>query len=170
LPRGWSRKMAMYYSQNGKLRDGEPWAQRDRHNDFVEIRYGGGNSKHRFTPSQWIQLHLDAFGFFKRVVETPFEGETVIVAHMGPASSVEPGMHSWLYGSSDIEALCRGPNAPSYFLHGHVHKSFDYVLGNTRVVSNPRGYPAPGGKRENPHFDPGLVLEIGRNFTPTMRI
>ncbi len=26
-------------------------------------------------------------------------------------------------------------------MHGHVHDSFDYLVGACRVVANPRGYP-----------------------------
>ncbi len=50
---------------------------------------------------------------------------------------------------------------PQLWLHGHVHDSFDYALGRTRVVANPRGY-APGGKVENARFDPSLVIEVAR--------
>lgn len=169
LPPGWSRKMAMYYSQNGRLRD-DRWSLRDKHNDFIEIRTGAGNSDHRFTPSQWLKLHDESFGFFSRVLETPYDGETVCVSHMGPASSVEPGMHAWLYGSKDIETLMRGPNAPSFWLHGHVHKSLDYSIGGTRVVCNPRGYALANGMRENPNFDPTLVVQIEPRQSLTMKI
>jgi hypothetical protein len=171
LPAGWTRKMAMYFSQNGRLPDAEHWSARDRHNDFVEIRMGAGNSKHRFTPSQSLALHNESFEFFKRVLETPFAGETVCISHMGPASSVvDMSAHCWLYGSTDIEDLMRGPNAPALWLHGHVHSSFDYELAGTRVICNPRGYPMQDGSRENPHFDPTLTIEVGQALTPAMRI
>ena len=170
LPPGWSRKMAMYFSQNGRLRD-DRWSLRDKHNDFIEIRTGAGNSDHRLTPSQWLKLHDESFGFFSRVLETPYDGETVCVSHMGPASSVDPGMHAWLYGSKDIETLMTGPNAPSFWLHGHVHKSLDYSIGGcTRVICNPRGYALENGMRENPDFDPTLVVEIGPRQSLTMNI
>jgi len=29
---------------------------------------------------------------------------------------------------------------PKYWIHGHMHTPVDYMIGNTRVVSNPRGY------------------------------
>lgn len=29
---------------------------------------------------------------------------------------------------------------PNIWLHGHTHYSFDYMIGNTRVYCNPRGY------------------------------
>jgi 3',5'-cyclic AMP phosphodiesterase CpdA len=173
LPHGWSRKMTMHYDQKGMLPDEREYggSRRDRHNDFSEIRYGAGNSRHRLTPSQWLQLHAESYAFLERTLTTPFDGPTVVVTHMGPASSVtnRGAIHSWLYGSTDFEALCRGPNAPDYWLHGHVHTSHDYMLGSTRVVCNPRGYPdprAPSGC-ENPNFDPELVLEIGPSLLPT---
>jgi Icc-related predicted phosphoesterase len=31
--------------------------------------------------------------------------------------------------------------SPVMWLHGHTHKACDYVVGNTRVVCNPHGYP-----------------------------
>jgi len=40
-----------------------------------------------------------------------------------------------------------------------VHDSFDYRVGKTRVVANPRGY-AKGGVTENRYFDPRLILEV----------
>jgi 3',5'-cyclic AMP phosphodiesterase CpdA len=176
LPDRWSRKMAMYYSQNGRLPDEREYggSRRDRHNDFSEIRYGAGNSRHRLTPAQWLQLHAESYAFIESALAQPFDdGPTVLVTHMGPASSVSNrGMNSWLYGSRDLEALCAGPNGPDFFFHGHVHESFDYMLGDRcRVVCNPRGYPDrnhPSG-RENPSFDPHLILEIGPDLdlTPT---
>jgi len=50
-------------------------------------------------------------------------------------------------------------------LHGHVHRSLDYTIGNTRVVCNPKGY-----ANENPHFDPAMIVEVGEDYTPTMRM
>lgn len=39
--------------------------------------------------------------------------------------------------------------------HGHTHHTFDYAIGDTRIVCNPHGYPG-----EKSGFDPGLVVEI----------
>jgi Icc-related predicted phosphoesterase len=44
---------------------------------------------------------------------------------------------------------------PHLWVHGHVHQSFDYLVGATRVICNPHGY----GK-ENLRFDPALAVEI----------
>jgi hypothetical protein len=30
---------------------------------------------------------------------------------------------------------------PRLWVHGHTHESFDYMIGSTRVICHPRGYP-----------------------------
>ena len=47
---------------------------------------------------------------------------------------------------------------PKLWVHGHMHNTFDYTVGDTRIVTNPRGYVM--GERENQTFNPELVIEI----------
>jgi Icc-related predicted phosphoesterase len=44
---------------------------------------------------------------------------------------------------------------PRLWIHGHTHTSFDYMIGDTRVVANPHGYPG-----ENEEFNPSVIVEI----------
>jgi 2',3'-cyclic-nucleotide 2'-phosphodiesterase (5'-nucleotidase family) len=46
---------------------------------------------------------------------------------------------------------------PDLWFHGHTHTNFDYMVGDTRIVCNPRGY---AGHELNPDFDPELVIEV----------
>jgi predicted phosphodiesterase len=46
-----------------------------------------------------------------------------------------------------------------YAHHGHSHYSFDYMIGDTHVITNPRGYNQKGTD-ENSRFDASLVLEV----------
>jgi Icc-related predicted phosphoesterase len=41
------------------------------------------------------------------------------------------------------------------WIHGHMHANNDYMVGETRVMSNPRGY-----NDENPHFINNIVVEV----------
>ena len=41
------------------------------------------------------------------------------------------------------------------WIHGHSHQAVDYEIANTRVLSNPRGYPD-----EHTGFDAALVAEV----------
>jgi len=40
--------------------------------------------------------------------------------------------------------------------HGHTHHPFDYMIGGTRIVCNPRGYDG----YEATGWNPNLLLEI----------
>lgn len=42
------------------------------------------------------------------------------------------------------------------YIHSHVHSEYDYAIGRTRVICNPRGYPDD----PNEGFIPDLVIEI----------
>lgn len=55
--------------------------------------------------------------------------------------------------ASDLEYLMK--DNVKLWCHGHTHTPFDYKIGNTRVVCNPRGYP---GEREKVNLE--LVMEI----------
>ena len=46
---------------------------------------------------------------------------------------------------------------PRLWIHGHTHESFDYEIGKTRAVCNPRGY-APMAINEG--FKADFVMEI----------
>ena len=72
---------------------------------------------------------------------------------------------------SDLTALMvpapddgRGALRPAdLWIHGHTHESFDAVIGETRVVSNAKGYgPWPPRERawDNPDFNEKLIIEI----------
>ena len=43
------------------------------------------------------------------------------------------------------------------WIHGHTHESFDYEIGKTRVICNPRGY-AP--IEINKEFKPDFNVEV----------
>lgn len=59
---------------------------------------------------------------------------------------------------SDQEQLME-KNRIQAWLHGHTHSSFDYHVGETRVVCNPWGHP-----EENPQFDPRKIVEVYPNM------
>lgn len=51
---------------------------------------------------------------------------------------------------------------PALWIDGHTHDSFDYRVGRTRIVCNPKGYgpKRPGTRLENAEFDVGKVVEV----------
>lgn len=89
----------------------------------------------------------------------PFDGATVVVTHHAPhVGSLHARNGNDIIAAayvSDLATLIEA-GKPRFWIHGHVHSSFDYTAGRTRVVCNAHGY-----GRENAAFDPALVVEIG---------
>ncbi|MGM4916234.1 metallophosphoesterase family protein [Tardiphaga sp. 813_E8_N1_3] len=148
-------------------------------NDYKLIKTGRGRSKDTLRPRDTVNAHKISRAYIKRTLEEPTEcAETVVITHHAPSyrSLLNKGLSftdlDWCY-ASNLETLMQGPNAPSLWIHGHIHRNQDYVVGNTRVIANPRGYPTrfvPNAPRENPDFDPHLAIEVGVDLTPAMRI
>lgn len=103
--------------------------------------------------ARWLEARLDE----------PFAGATVVVTHFAPSRrSIAPRFAGSPLNAcfvSDLEALVANSGA-ALWIHGHTHDSFDYRLGATRMLANPRGY-VRNGTAENPDFDPGLTVEVG---------
>lgn len=131
-------------------------------NDFNRIRCMG----RRFMPSDWLREHEDQLERIQHVLESDRNVTTVIVTHHAPSiRSCDPQYReheSDMFYASNLEWLM-ALYKPTLWVHGHVHKSNDYYIGSTRVVSNPRGYVRTSGTRharENLTFDPGLVIDV----------
>ncbi|MCU1349620.1 MAG: SerThr protein phosphatase family protein [Acidobacteria bacterium] len=146
-------------------------------NDYRLIKTGRGRSGDMLATRDTINAHKASRAFIERILAMPFDGDTVVCTHHAPSrrSLSRPDSLSdldWCY-ASNLESLMTGPDAPALWLHGHVHRSSDYAIGGTRVMANPRGYPeffAKNAPRENPHFDPQLIVEVGYDCTPQMRM
>lgn len=89
--------------------------------------------------------------------------KSVLITHHGltPRSIHERFQGNAVNGAfiSDLTDLIEDTQ-PVLAIHGHVHDSFDYVVGETHVVVNPRGYARRPGTQENKAFNPCLVIEI----------
>lgn len=134
-------------------------AARQLMNDFRYICATGGED---FTPEQSVALHCSARKWLEEQLTVPFEGPTVVITHHAP----HPGsIHARFVGSDLSPAFASDLTAvidryrPVLWIHGHMHDAFDYTVGATRVVCNPKGYP---GERQHGQleFDPAYVLTV----------
>jgi predicted phosphodiesterase len=138
--------------------------------DFRIVRFGAKDER-VFTPADAMALFDLNVQWLKGKVATPHDGPTVVITHHAPSPrSIHPRYAESLLNAcfaSDAEALVKASRAVLW-VHGHMHDCFDYWLGETRVVCNPRGY-ARDGVDENAAFNPGLVIEVdqrGRVVVP----
>lgn len=117
-----------------------------------------GPEGRRFAPAKATHLHQRTRQFLADRLAEPFDGKTVIVTHHVPhRGSIDPkylGSPLNPAFASDLSDLIEH-GQPDLWVHGHTHSFFDYHVGKTRIVCNPRGYPG-----ERPDFDPGFVIEI----------
>ena len=113
--------------------------------------------REQWTPAHALALHRRSRKWLETELPRPFDGPTVVVTHHAPhpRSIAERFKASPVNGAfvSDLTSLLE--NGPTLWVHGHTHDSFDYRVGRTRVVCNPKGY-----ETENPRFDPSLVVEV----------
>lgn len=128
-------------------------------NDYFQIKWKG----ERLTPDMTQQWHADAvkqLGHHHPTHDGPMP-RIVITHHLPSRQSIDPDYRSSEANpayATDLEWLMYWSGAPKLWVHGHTHRSKDYVCNQTRVVCNPRGYPYGDGK--NWAFDPGLVVEV----------
>ncbi|CAB3741027.1 hypothetical protein LMG22037_06445 [Paraburkholderia phenoliruptrix] len=153
------------YALNGTRDRSMALAGRMLHDHRV-IRTGGGD---RFRPAHALAEHERSMEWLQNELAKPFDGRTVVVTHHGVAPpSVHPRYASDPVNAAFVSDLRHVLERADVWIHGHVHDSFDYRVGQSRVIANPRGYAtnrlmagAPVDlKWENPAFDPALVIEI----------
>ena len=117
---------------------------RDMMNDFRVIRNSDKGFRH-FSPADAAQRHKETVGYIKTVVEGNPNGKFVVVGHHAPSFlSVHKQykndhiMNGAYY--SDLSELILDHPQICLWTHGHTHEDFDYMIGDTRVICNPRGY------------------------------
>ena len=138
-------------------------AVRDMMNDYRLIR----NDDKGYTalkPADTVLRHRESLGYIKNIVEGMHDEKFVVVGHHSPSfQSVHEQYRSeyimnGAYHNSLEEFILDRPQI-KLWTHGHTHHFFDYMIGDTRVVCNPRGYETDTYKEHN-EFRPELVIEI----------
>ena len=115
---------------------------------------------YHFTPTRSVDEHYKIKEYMNYMLSEWKGQKNVVVTHHLPSgkstdaryigNSLNPAYHSNL----EEWILDRDINL---WIHGHTHGSNDYMIGDTRVVCNPRGYYK---HEENKNFNSGLVIEV----------
>ena len=140
---------------------GKEWnmhAAESNMNDYKAISLRKHPTWSRLRPMHTESLHWDSRRFLEDALRMEHDGPTVVVTHHAPSGrSVHPRYKGSALNAafaSDMDEFVEH-HAPDLWVHGHMHDSSDYVIGETRVVSNPKGY-----FQENPGYDPALVIDL----------
>ena len=120
---------------------------KDGMNDYRAIQnyYADKNLYHKLTPDYTYKLHKNTLEYFKTSLAQYQDRDVVVITHHAPSyqSIHERYSHnhhmSGAYASDLSEFILDHPQI-KVWCHGHVHDFFEYRIGSTRVVCNPRGY------------------------------
>jgi len=101
--------------------------------------------KSRFAPEDAVVDHREMLEYIRIMIEGKHDTKFVVVGHHAPSKlSTHPRYkdEEIMNGgySSDLSAFILDHPQIKLWTHGHTHEDFDYMIGSTRIVSNPRGY------------------------------
>ena len=134
-------------------------------NDFRVITHrsdGPDPSYHKLRAAYTRGIHQRTLNYFKEQLEKNSDKTFVMITHHAPSfqSVNEKYKHEYHtnggYASELGDFILNYKNV-KYWVHGHMHNPVDYMVGDTRVVTNPRGYV---GYEDGNGFDPNFTFEI----------
>jgi predicted phosphodiesterase len=116
----------------------------DMMNDYRIIR----NDEHGYTklrPAHTMYRHQQTIAYLKSILPDMKDRKIVFAGHHSPSKlSTHPKyQNEYLMNggySSDLSEFILDHPEIKLWTHGHTHDPFDYMVGETRVVCNPRGY------------------------------
>jgi hypothetical protein len=99
----------------------------------------------KFSPEDAFEEHAKMKGYIQQIVEGHPEQKFVVVGHHAPShlSIHETYKNDTVMNggySSDLNEYILDHPQIRLWTHGHTHHNFDYMIGSTRIVCNPRGY------------------------------
>jgi predicted phosphodiesterase len=99
----------------------------------------------KFTPEDTVTEHVKMKQYIQTVVQGNHDTRYVVVGHHAPsrlsthAKYANDTIMNGAY-SSELDEFIEDHPQIKLWTHGHTHHPFDYMIGQTRVVCNPRGY------------------------------
>ena len=132
-------------------------------NDFRIIR----NDFRNYAPMSALDVavrHDKTLAYIKLIVQEHKDKKCVVVGHHTPSfQSMHPmyANDTLMNGGyhSDLSEFILDHPQIVLWTHGHTHHPFDYKIGETRIVCNPRGYENDGYSEET-GWNPNILLEI----------
>jgi predicted phosphodiesterase len=113
-------------------------------NDYRQIRRND-LSYRKFMPEDTLELHKKSLKYISDTISNDPNKKYVVVGHHAPSKlSTKPQYQKDFHMnggySSDLTEFINNHPQIVVWTHGHTHDVFDYMVGSTRIVCNPRGY------------------------------
>jgi len=146
------------------LNKGDPitlHAVRDMMADYKIIRDDAHNYT-KLAPIETGRRHKRTKDYIASVVAEQHDKKYVVCTHHSPShmSTHEQYREEYVMNGafhSSMEEFIMDRPQIKLWTHGHTHHCFDYMIGDTRIVCNPRGYE---GYESPSGWNPAHILEI----------
>jgi Icc-related predicted phosphoesterase len=114
-------------------------------NDFNYVKNTSKEGKNVFMPDDAVEDHYAFRRGLDEVLALHPNLPTVVVGHHAPSkASTHPRYKNEVIMngaySTNLDNFILDRRQIKLWTHGHTHEDFDYMIGTTRVVCNPRGY------------------------------
>lgn len=140
---------------NQRFIGGTLWFKDDPNNFIYEHYLSDFSAIQGFKP--WVYQQSSELIAY---LESELEETDVVVTHHLPSDLCT---HPKFKGSAinrffvnSVERLIL-EKKPKLWVHGHTHEAVDVVLGSTRIVANPKGYPHEG---ISVAFNPSFTIDV----------
>jgi predicted phosphohydrolase len=125
-------------------------------NDYNRIR---GPDYRKLRSIDTAGLHFRSRAWLSGQFDLHRGKTIVVVTHHAPSiRSLRPGHESDILSAASASHMDEFVEKSGVILwyHGHMHVSADYMIGNTRILCNPRGY----DNEPNPNFWADYIYEL----------
>lgn len=134
-------------------------------NDYKYIQVGEGYKA--LKPHHIVTEHIKSKNFIFTNAKKDYDTQKVwVVTHHAPSfKSVNISQYANTpltnkehgLDASNLESLIENSEI-DLWIHGHTHVALDYNIGNTRIFSNPKGYPM-----EETLYDKNILISVEEN-------
>ncbi len=133
------------------------------HGIKMDTMYGDSYWTNSFTPAYAKSIFHETVENLKQFLVGKENEKVVVVSHHAPSpQSVHENYKSDFHMNagyhSHLDEFIMDHPQIKFWVHGHTHDPVDYMIGSTRILSNPRGY--AGYEMQANVFDPNFYFEV----------
>lgn len=136
------------------------WTLKSSMNDYrvIQNHYADQGLYHKLAPEFTFREHANTLEAFKPLLAKNAHKPVVMITHHAPSfmsiSQQYRDDHHMNGGyASDLSEFILDHPQIKKWIHGHVHSSHQYVIGDTEILCNPRGYLGHEARADNYKVD-----------------
>jgi len=136
-------------------------SSRDMMNDYRAItEHPSEGLYHKLRPTTVLAKHVSDLEWLRVQLSLLQNRKIVVCTHHAPSHSsihrdyTHQHIMNGAFVSNLDEFILDNPQI-KLWTHGHVHNTWNYTIGDTQIVCNPRGYPG-----EHSGWNPQTVVEV----------